>query len=228
MVNRPLPVALRKRIIKAFENKTVKQKDTVSPKRLFFRLRNVDYRRRLAGAKNNSKKRRELGPDFVKQFDFIKEVWGERIRAMNVKRNYPKLGKIVFKRVHGMSAGELVTHLNRLVNFVNASPKRKRNDWVVVKPFIYPINEDVVAMAHINIPALGEMLAPLDSHTGTHRGQNALLSFLKLNPKYSAQDLFEISDDIKRSGFGNTNTNNFVFLGIKKGKFVFVPLADAY
>lgn len=136
----------------------------------------------------------------------------QRVRALDVSRNFPGIGKVVIKRVHSGTAPEIIVRIKQ-----NVKKARTRHaGFYINMPHAYAIGGKLVAMAYANAPATEEIT--LDE-CQTNRGKNAL-KMLEAN-------------GISRLSFAiaarhASNHGGLLFTGIRKGKPIFTPLIDLF
>ncbi len=163
-------------------------------------------------------------------------VWGGRIRQMNISRNYPGV-KLVIKKMHADMRGantELREIQLRVRNYNELIKKKgipKDLNFVLREPIAYDLGNNLVAMAKTNKPNLNEILGDikLKPHiieaSPTTKGRQF---FRKLSKKHgftkkqleqAAKQVYEKIDIMP---------SNILLLGVKNGKFIFMPLIDLY
>ena len=172
--------------------------------------------------------------------------WGYRIRRMRVGKE-----NVILKVVHSISAHRLIKTMSKLVDLHNKAYPKKSNGYIILKPKAYAIGENLLAMSETNYPTVKEVLECTtrpnantktvtflkelaaksgvniqtfqkkleEAHTALETRINHLAyTEKKLAPEFNARRLM-------RSFF---NYENVLFIGMKEGKFVFVPLMDLF
>jgi len=205
-------------------------------KRLFLRLKNVDHRKNsLIGERMHKhflsvkhrqerhqdsitlKRRQELD---VELFDLIREhVFTKRVRSIDVSRTHPEIGKVVIKVVHDISSTRLIEFINLEIDKVN-SLRGSTDNWVLQKPNIVALNEQLVAMAYTD-----KVSADKIKQDGSSKGKEEFDELNRDHPK-NAQDYFFALNEIER--ISPLRRTNLFFAGVEKGKLVFVPMADYF
>ncbi len=148
------------------------------------------------------------------------KAWGYRVREMNVQRNFPKT-ELVIKRTHDMPARELIQTLQEIVQRHNR--QFTPDTYVLIEPKAVPISAELVAMAKTNAPSVDEILFQ-GIRQGTRRGKQFFEKLVEKNPGITTAALDEAAGKvIARTGI---EFGNLLLLGVKKGKFVFMPLVD--
>ena len=146
-----------------------------------------------------------------------------RVKVISVKRQFPQVGEVVIKKVHGgATAQETIDVINFRVKFHNERFKPK--NYMLLKPNAYAIGEDLVAMAKTDAPAVAEILSVGESYGDvTNRGTEF---FERLKKKYEIQQgqLRKAADEVRRRT--NIAYCNLLLLGYQNGKFIFMPLVD--
>ncbi len=161
------------------------------------KMKNADHRASLTGAN-----------------EFTTYLWGRRVRQMNVAKNYPGI-RLVIKRVHGYPAEETIRRLHEKVD-----EHRKRlpgAEYALQKPHAYAIGHDLVAMAGTNAPSVEELY-----YRPSDRGQKAIARLLK---RGFSEEGIRTAAHAAAEAMG-TGYRNIVLAGSRRGKLVFVPLAD--
>jgi len=161
--------------------------------------------------------------------------FGGRVRQMNVSRNFPG-ARVVIKRTHGgmswhpieqravnvsrnESAAKTLWILEERIkkHAKKTSPKDK---YVLVKPEARQIGSDLVVMPKINAPTIDEIL-----YHPTERGKKF---FDSLSKRYgvTGEGLKEAAMQLLMRG--DFQFGNIVVLGVRKGKFILMPLVDIF
>ncbi|MFQ5406525.1 MAG: hypothetical protein ACE5DI_05210 [Candidatus Micrarchaeia archaeon] len=147
---------------------------------------------------------------------------GQRVREMKVSRNYPGL-ELVLKRAHafpgftGKDVARLtIIELNKIVRLHNQQCVPER--YVLKPPYLYAVGRDLIAMAKTDSPTVNEVLFSgqrfLEKHAVTKRQLRAALK--------------EFTKATMKSSKTSISSHNLLVTGFKKGKFVFMPLADLF
>lgn len=146
-------------------------------------------------------------------------LWGERVREMNVSRNFPGIRLVVKKGHMPFDSKFVVDTIKEIVKDHNNTFKPKEYELVEMPAeFLgYGFFEDFIAMPKVDAPTVYEM-----RHDSTVRGKRFTQLLKKF--KFSLKQLESAAKIVeKRTGI---SPDNLVFLGLRKGKFVFMPLAD--
>ncbi len=221
MVLRPLPKQLVKQI-RAFAKK--------KPNSLAFfasRLKNADHREFLSFLHNPKTPLKTL------------QVVGGRVRSLNVKRKFPKIGEAILKRVHGtfekpVTALEVISSIRKKVSLHNA--KYGSKNYYLLKPIAYPVGKEFVLMFKVNKFSVEEFKTKSTLEQlvkGSIPKENTPARFLydlSLKTKKPISKLQEELDSAfellnERVGLG---VENFLVVGYKNKKFIFVPLIDLF
>ncbi len=152
---------------------------------------------------------------------------------MTVARNYPRFADVVIKRLHGdyprniageiffgSSADHIVQGLREAVARHNQTYDVGKDRFVLLPPNAYPISGKFVAMARTNAPSVEEILHPRNR---TERGR-LLWRRLADRHRLELRDLVQATKLV--GGRTGITRQNLLFLGYRKGKFVFMPLVD--
>jgi len=171
---------------------------------LLARMKNIDHRR---GKNPRSQGERDI------------ENWSGRVRQLRVSLRGTG---VVIKKTHDATAWETISWIQRKVRIHNELPKLPE-DYVLVEPKAYAISRSLIAMAKTRKPSVEEIIG-LDEKQ-TERGRKF---FAKLKAKHGITEhhlryAMRILRDI--TGF---KSSNVLLLGVKNGKFVFMPLLDMY
>jgi hypothetical protein len=212
---KPLPKTLVERLRKAQEKKGSLQVSTklvpwrfsyTNADRLMARLKNADHRS-------------------VRQ-QYINSPGG-RVREFDVSRNYPKLGKIIFKRTHNRTAQWEINAVQEVVKKHNQmfSP----NNYVLKVPRAYAISDKLVVMAKANFPSISEIISSKQV-LQTTRGKDFFnsLSEKKDGVKNFQNAVSELKTNVSLMTGTEFRGDHFIVVGFKKGQFIFVPLIDVY
>jgi len=219
MVVRKLPSNLVKRIrgiVKVKEAKNV-SKGRTQIKSLLGRLKNVDHRSEEFNV--------NLGV----------EDWGGRVREINISRNYPSVKKLILKYTHDINAKKTLVRLFDTVSYHNK--KYPNSEYYLYKPYAYPVGEKIIAMSKASAPSLAEMIGSKHNGVGdtagfTKRGEKMLLTLSEKtnrSVKELRENLANLSNLVEErtlEGGLPITRGNLLCVGVKNGKFVFVPLAD--
>ncbi len=206
---KPLPVQLVARLKKA------------APRieKVLGRMRNIDPRKDH--------------PDRLIKNPLDTNEWGSRVRQMNISRNFPGV-KLVIKK-HEIRKGnfdskqpavDLVNDMYDVIDLHNSQDVERK--YELVKPNLYAIGPNLIAMAKTRRPILDEVVGLDQFRKPSARGLKVLATLkekhgIKREDISSAYlDLMDWSQNHKFQFFAG----NMLFLGVKKGKFQFMPLAD--
>ncbi len=224
MPTKRLPKTLVERLEKTMSGRGIKNFYGAMKK-----MENVDYRRDLLTLSD--------GPSLH---------WpGEKVRAMNVSKNYPKIGKVVLKRSHykddlaerGLEPDTL-NEIERVIKTVrrhNRQPYADRRAYVMLEPKAYEVGGGIIAMHKTDKPVVAEIICK-DGKFQTKRGNQYLERLRKrhgfklVNRRRlrTAVDLAErhTREILKHSSL---DEHTLLLLGVnKKGQFVFMPLIDIF
>lgn len=198
--------------VKPLPKTLVSRLKRVSPKidKALGRMKNIDHRISLI----------YVGSNDTGEF-------GNRVRQMNVSRNYPRV-KLVVKRVHDATAKEVIKAVKENVRnhnkFLKVRGLKEKVGYVLREPIAYDIGGDLVAMAKTDRPSLHEVLGCIE-FPRTDRG---IQFFGQLSKKYGVtkkQLKMATKQICSDTTFGQ---RNILLLGVKEGKFVFMPLVDLW
>ncbi len=141
--------------------------------------------------------------------------WGDRVRQMNVSRNFPGV-ELVVKRVHTVSAKRTITIINKKI--ANHNKKFRSKNYKLLYPKAYVIGKELVAMSKLEAPNLYEVT--------NKSNNNAIAMFRKIKSelKISAKELNSLSSTIMERT--NIKRRNFLVLGVENGKIVLMPAID--
>jgi len=145
--------------------------------------------------------------------------WGYRVRQMDVSRNFPGT-ELVIKKTHTFPANKKIKSVNNMVRIHNELYKPE--NYVLLAPKAYAIGENLLAMAKTNKPSLEEVLGSKKTPP-TERGKNFFQKMKKKHKITEMQLRKAVRQVVDRT---NIFENNLLFLGVKNGKFVFMPLLD--
>jgi hypothetical protein len=152
---------------------------------------------------------------------------GKRVREFDVSRNYPKLGKIIFKRTHNRNAKWEISAVQEVVKKHNQmfSPK----NYVLKIPRAYAISDKLVVMAKANFPSISEIISSKQV-LQTARGRKFFnsLSEKKDGVKNFQKAVSELRKNFSLMTGDEFREDHFIVVGFKKGQFIFVPLIDVY
>ncbi len=188
------------------------------PKELIGRLRKAAPKiSRLLGRMQNIDPRRDFLFLNLKKASYkvfpakVTNKPGRRVRQMNVSRNYPKI-ELVIKRVHAGTAKRTIAKIGEKVKQHNHgfSPV----NYVLVAPHAYPIARYLVAMHKSNAPTIDEAM-------GARREE-----LLKKSVRWDVgMAHFELAQRMVCER-AKISRQHMLFLGYRKGKFIFMPLLD--
>jgi len=222
MVIHSLPKKLVKRVKLIAKRKAPSQLE-----KLALRLKNMDHRnldlKELSLASNKS----ELN------------VPGGRVRKLGVNRNYPGIKEVILKKVHGSNVGEgnaleTIRYLRKLVNTHNKV--FGQNYYYLDKPIAYHVGKQFVLMAKADKFSVDQLLRQPPSEkfeSYTHLSPPSPGKFLSEISLHTKKPVSELRVQLDRSiSLLNKRTQlgreNFLVVGYKEGKFIFVPLIDLF
>jgi hypothetical protein len=220
MVHSPLPIDLISKL-----RKIAGTKHKTALRRKFMRLKNIDSR----GVKEKEAcfQGRLNESDFQRinlYFEQVISCAGKRVRELDVSKKYPALGKVAIKAVHSnigrtMDAVGFVREIEERVDKANSLAEKLKASWRVKKPFIYALNNELVAMAKTSYPEVSSLKKQLakDDKKRKEFEKNYGVAF----------NVFENIVDGVSSSLG-LHERNILFVGKEKGKFLFIPLADLF
>ncbi len=148
---------------------------------------------------------------------------GGRVREMDVSKQFPGI-KLVIKKIH--VAPNSIKEINEIKKIVKSHNKSfEPENYVLREPIAYALGNGLVAMAKTNKPNLDEILG---SNGKTIRGQEF---FRKLKKKHRVtktqlNEAFGRFYRRTKTKYIDFPTRNILLLGVKNGKFVFMPLVD--
>jgi hypothetical protein len=161
------------------------------------------------------------------------------VRELDVHRNYPEVGSVIIKRIHGISAPRLIRLLRKTVDAHNARYPDKT--YILRKPVAYALNNEYAAMRKIAYPSLDEitgggyiahaggMRRAWDSINVTARGSNFFEEVARGHPNCTMDALKEATLNVEyytHAVYHCIHHTNIVLAGFEEGRFVFVPLLD--
>jgi len=169
----------------------------------------------LGGMKNIDHRRQS-----IELPDTNTEMYGRRIREMNVSRNFPGV-KLVIKRAHNKSAQKTIDDIMKKVREHKIMNRGKEIPYEFVAPHAYAIGAQLIAMHKVDIPSVYE----IRGEQPTERGREY---FKKLKRKYGVTD--EELELAKKHLVGQIGISsaNILLIGVRNGKFVFMPLLDYF
>ncbi|VVB74416.1 Uncharacterised protein [uncultured archaeon] len=220
MVSRALPSSLNQRI-SFLIHRSDKGKGKANARRFFLRGKVIDSRASPNSFSPAWLRTVETKTSVNAAFRVVKKFFGGRVRVFDVSRNYPHLGKLVVKAVHGTTASRLISFLNSSVEKANRMPKK--HPWVLRKPHIYSLNQEFVAMAKTNLPSVEEIVSPAHHSKGA---QEFFLRFARDNEWVTAKQMLACAAEASRNS--GLSIQNLLFAGIKDKKYIFIPLADKF
>lgn len=181
------------------------------------RLKNIDPRRNVPRFTETGRPQRALQPGDTRH-------WGGRVRQFDVSRNYPGV-ELVIKRMHGASAAKAVRIIRGRVARHNA--RFKPTSYELVKPHAHPIRSNLVAMSKVDAPALDELFQnpKIAGITVVLRRRN---DYVKLRDKHGFTDAQFKAAMRKVCSRTKISMENMLFFGVRRGKFVFIPLLDLF
>lgn len=161
------------------------------------RMRSVDPRNPLAHAEGSS------------------YLFTQRVRAMNVRRNF-KEPEIILKRTHGdTNAKDTVSEIGRMVDEHNSRPPSGRYEFL--RPHAYAVAVDLIAMAKTLKPTVADILS--DTRKGV-----AYFTRLKQNSPITKDALAAAFSELHRRT--RIKGEHVLLVGYSRGKFLFMPLLD--
>ncbi len=235
MPNKKLPKKLVKKLVNLSNNPGKKPGNPITSskeavprltniKHLFSRLNIVDWRKHLVTNNRDINSR------------------GSAVREFNVSRQFPKVKKVVIKKVDfGETSKSAILKLQKFYDFILAE---KPKNFVLKKPFFYILNEDFIAMSKVDFLTISEMfrdgykLARNPSSYSFKPATNlASEKYLKLKNKYKFSDaefilaVSELQKLIQKEAGRHSrrinNFGNFFIAGYKNKKFIFLQKADS-
>ena len=174
--------------------------------RLMARLKNIDHRR-----------------DRLLAFEGVVHKPGQRVRELDVSRNYPRVGKVALKLVHHASAKQTIGYMKKIVLDHNKMFKPKT--YLLKSPIAYAIGIEEVVMAKADFPNIEEIIS--ERNLCTKRGKTF---FKKLEKKGAT--VGKLSDAYRHAQKNfvkmgaNFHMDHWLVTDYVKGKFVFTPLMD--
>jgi len=234
MVVRKIPPALENRLM-GIANHYGSERRASNWQRFLMRLPNFDARRRRRVFEDNIRYFQQVFDSYEmsigKKFYYLKKTFGVRVRSFDVSRSHPEIGKVVLKVVHGdkepgqpLKSQELIDFLDGVVSKAN-SLKPKGAEWIIEKPFAIALNDHVIAMASCGEPTAGEMLGRTRWRTKSRKGVKSMKVLQKRHPELALRFRRAVDEVSRTLKMGR---QNFLFGGVKNGKFVFVPLMDKF
>ncbi len=220
MVHKPLPDALVRNL-----SRIAQSKHEQAVLRRFLRLKNVDLRvskedemRFQQLINNTSYKKTHF------RFEDALQKHGLRVRELNISKKDPFLRKVVIKASHAIfgqsvNSYEAVDLIFERVESANAFAQKNKSKWRVNKPFLYPLSEKFIAMAKTDFASTDSFLHKLHSN-------KIFCKIFELKNHISVTEFEKIVSSVTIAL--DTPPRNVLFVGKKKGKFVFVPLADLF
>lgn len=151
---------------------------------------------------------------------------GRRVRQVDVSRNFPGTEPVI-KRVEQRDAKYVLDFVRGFVSRHNKEIRPSR--YRLAMPKGYEIGRHFIAMSKTNAPAVSEILRPAGKG-GTERGKRFLLEKLKGDRKSLTRAWAEMSENLKSLNidFLDTAPDNYLVLGVQKGRIVFMPLFDMH
>lgn len=181
------------------------------------KMLNMDERLATEGLENWYK------PQNLSQVDLSEEGNtdrpGFRVRLFEHPKSFRSLKtNVIIKRLGrpDIRAPEYVKQLNRIVEAHNAA--RHNAGYILLKPRIYPIGKQLVAMSLTDAPNLGELRAGK-----TERSKRARAEIEAKCGIGSERLLNEIQDVVGRTQIWH---EDIVFVGLKNRKMLFIPYAE--
>jgi hypothetical protein len=220
MVLRPLPKSLIKRVRKAAGKKPESIRDFVS------KLKNIDHRAE------------EVGEIFSRLPSI--DMPGGRVYSMNVSRTYPRLREVVIKRTHGSRARDLTSAQVVKILRKSVSNHNKRfgtKDYYLLKPIAYPFGKEYVLMSKVNKFSISQVISSAiqiglpPNFYSNGSSQKFILGLSKKTKKPVDLLVFELgrASKLLMKRIENIESDsNFLVVGYKNGKFIFVPLVDLF
>ena len=165
------------------------------------------------------------------------EVWGRRVRQMNISKNFPGVN-VVIKRAHDATSQQIIRIIENAVeehNYDQQNPgllsrllkRGLKPSYELRKPFAYAISGDLIAMAKTDKPSIEEVLGSPYAKP-TSRGL-AFLKKLEEDHGITQADVKKSWDTLRKSNYRKAimlYEGSFLILGYEKEKLVFMPLLD--
>ncbi len=146
--------------------------------------------------------------------------WGRRVRELNVSRNFPR-APIVLKISHSRFPNVLIRQIKAKV--INHNENFRNSSYILREPHAYLLWDRVIAMSKTDRPSLVEIMGR--KRQITTRGLRFLRKMQRQHG-FSRRKLLDAASKLwERTGI---DPGNFLFVGVNRGKFVFVPLIDVY
>ncbi len=204
---KPLPTKLvnRLRLTTAKRLERHGKKDLIKS---FERLENVDHRKKMSILEKNvikELKKEGLKAFFTKPGKIDSRFVGGRVRELNVSRNFPGV-RVILKRIHSSTALKTIQRIKGKVQEYNKTVSAKNHE--VVMPDVHLLAENLVAMQEIK----------------GLRGK-ALTETLKKNKIPRVKYYLELG---KACNLLRILPDQMEFVGMHKGKLVFMPLIDLF
>ncbi|MFH0970717.1 MAG: hypothetical protein V1776_04640 [Candidatus Diapherotrites archaeon] len=202
MPHKRLPAQLIARLRKA--NKRLLKDERVE------RWENIDHRKDYPPLSDELKQVGKISVDW----------WGGRVRLLKLRKENSPV-KVVIKKDH--PPGDSIRRINKLVAEHNL--RYHPNNYVLLPVRAYPLNENYIAMGYTNRPSIEEIIS---SECSTKRGFLFLTRLAKRH-QMKEEDLRQRLRDAAFNVSYRTGISiiNLLLLGIRNGKFVFVPLVDS-
>lgn len=167
------------------------------------------------------------------------DVPGGRVRKLGVQRNYPHIKEVILKKVHGVHLGsvdarEMIRYLRKMV--VTHNKVFGENYYYLEKPIAYHVGKDFVLMAKADKFSVDQLLAQNSSEkfeSHTHLNPPSPKKFLNEISTHTKKPVSELKEQLSRSIYllnkrTHLGKENFLVVGYKDKKFIFVPLIDLF
>lgn len=170
----------------------------------------------------------EPGPRQNKRF----LMKGNQVRFLNVKRRYPKIGRVIIKRDDNRASGHYtIGELKSIVKQHNKKYTANNSEYIFRAPVAHHVGGLFIAMAEAQYPSLNEILGNEKSSTNldwnivkpTQRGIKALEELIRKH-NITKSMLHKIMMKVyQRTGLPARNVS---LIGVKNGKPILMPLVD--
>ncbi len=143
-----------------------------------------------------------------------------RVREMNVSRNFPET-KFVLKRTFHGTAKYTLAYVKRTVRKHNKIYGKGEN-YFLVAPNASVLSENIIAMAKTDAPNIKE----ISGHKGKGKTKRGINFFNDLKKKYgfSKKQFKDAAEKVCLRT--KIDKSNLLLISFSKGKFVFMPLVD--
>ncbi len=229
MMPKPLPRRLVERLRRLAKKEQERKGNLDRGYRLLAKMENADHRAPAAYEGREGRERVWWFGDERFTTGNITEMPTFRIRKLNAKRSFPET-ELVIKRIHG-GTGSISDNdkkkAEKIIEIIRDRIKKfgrpeKGRPFVLRELPAEAIAGDLIAMPKVDFPSVEETL---EEWMPTERGRKHLEKMMRRH-KFTLEGYLTAANaasSASRFGFGN-----LLFVGVEKGKFVFMPLADLW